>query len=102
MSNCDIVNSVYNLISTHSENRANLWLNDFQQCGVLDHYECPRLAINHYWRLQLAEVKEETFLAYTALDDDMSNRQWLSAFKSQIMPFVIRYGLPQPLLGEGG
>lgn len=51
--------------------------------------------LNRYWRTQIAVLDEDTRDVRLCLDDTLSNDDWLYAFKTHVIPFLVSRGLPR-------
>ena len=51
--------------------------------------------LNRYWRTQIASLDEDTRDVRLCLDDNLSDEDWLYAFKTHVIPFLVSRGLPR-------
>ena len=91
MKDQNLVDREYQLIATLSKSKADAWLDDFHNSGVLRVYMRLTEALNHYWRVRLSGIDGVTFAAYVSLDDRFCDDTWLTCFKMDILPLLQRY-----------
>lgn len=59
------------------------------------HEETVKQQVNRYWRAQLASLDEDTREIRLCLDDNLSDDEWMYAFQTHVLPFLVSRGLPR-------
>lgn len=51
--------------------------------------------LNKFWRSELKSTRKSMVTEAAALDDSFTESEWLSYFKSIVLPTVVRFKLPR-------
>ena len=52
-------------------------------------------AINHFWRIQLGSLNDNTLCEREALVDDATFKDWFRLFEEEVLPTIVRHRLPR-------
>lgn len=96
-----LASAVRDLLAQEDENAALRWQTIFMNHRPNDYklpYDRQLAAINHFWRVQLAQLPVCTIEERECLTDGIDIVDWLRNFKRYVIPTILEHGLPTNLL----